>query len=115
MVYCLSCEKYPRDEKVIPSGSIFPTNVYKVRLISQNLPNPLPASGADVFGLADSTLFSVGSKLYVINGTNGSEIYIYDSEKFVLWSIVGGDPIPGDDKTSDVVSIGQVGFMLIRI
>lgn len=115
MVYCLSCEKYPRDKKVIPSGSIFPTNVYKVRLISQNLPNPLPASGADVFGLADSTLFSVGSILYVVNGTNGGEIYVYDSEQFVLWASIEHGYTPTGGKWSDVVGIGQVGYMVLRL
>lgn len=114
MIYCLSCEKYPREKNITPSDSIFPADVYKVRLLSQNLPNPFPTTGADVDGLADNTVFSVGSKLYVINGTNGSEIYIYDSGQFVLYASIGHTTTPSDDKQSDIVGVGQVGYMLLR-
>lgn len=115
MIYCLSCEKYPRDSYLTPQYSEFPINVFKVRLISSTTPSPLPSSGADVVGLADSTKFAVGSKLYVINGENGSEIYIYDSTQFVLWSSKGEKPTPSGDATSDIVGIGEVDYMILTI
>lgn len=87
MIYCLSCEKYPRDTKVIPYGSSFPINTFKVRLLSESVPNPMPTSGADVEGLADSTMFAVGSILYVRDDGNGvSKEYVYGDNGFQLWS-----------------------------
>ena len=115
MVYCLSCEKYPRDSYLIPQYSDFPIDVFKVRLISSTKPSPLPTSGADVVGLADTTKFSVGSKLYVTNGEDGSEIYVYDSQKFVLWSSKWHKPIPGGDNTSDIVGVGEVDYMILTM
>lgn len=85
MVYCLSCKKYPTDTKVIPYGSNFPSNVYEVRLLSNTLPSPLPTTGADVEGLANNTQFSVGSILYVVDGTNNSEVYVFVDGGFELW------------------------------
>ena len=113
MVYCLSCEKYPRDTQLIPEYSEFPIDVFKVRLISSVRPNPLPSSGVDVVGLADVTKFSVGSKLYVTNGENGSEIFVYDSNEFVLWTSSKWKPSPG--KTSDIVDIGEVDYMILKV
>ena len=115
MVHCLSCEKYPRDSHLIPQYSDFPIDVFKVRLISSVKPSPLPSSGADVVGLADSTRFSVGSKLYVTNGENGSEIYVYDSTQFVLWTSKGHKPTPGGDATSNIVGVGEVDYMILTI
>lgn len=115
MVYCLSVEKYPRDEKVIPYESVFPNNVYKVRLISSSLPNPLPSSGADVQNLSDNTEFAVGSKLYVVNGENGSEIYIYSDGRFILWGVTNSSPIPDEERYSNVVGVGQVGYMVLGV
>ena len=115
MVYCLSCEKYPRDSHLIPQYSDFPIDVFKVRLISSVKPSPLPSSGADVVGLADSTRFSVGSKLYVTNGENGSEIYVYDSTQFVLWTSKRHKPTPGGDATSNIVGVGEVDYMILTI
>lgn len=115
MIYCLSCEKYPRDSHLIPQYSDFPIDVFKVRLISSVKPSPLPSSGADVVGLADSTRFSVGSKLYVTNGENGSEIYTYDSTQFVLWTSKGHKPTPGGDATSNIVGVGEVDYMILTI
>lgn len=115
MVYCLTCEKYPRDSHVIPQYSEFPIDAFKVRLISSTKPSPLPSSGADVAGLADSAKFSAGSKLYVINGENGSEIYVYESNQFVLWTSKKHKPTPGDDKTSNVVGVGEVDYMILTI
>lgn len=115
MIYCLTCEKYPRDTKLIPQYSEFPIDVFKVRLISSTTPSPLPSSGADVVGLADSTKFAVGSRLYVTNGENGSEIYIYDSTQFVLWSSKGEKPTPSGDATSDIVGVGEVDYMILTI
>lgn len=115
MVYCLSCEKYPRDSHLIPQYSDFPIDVFKVRLISSVKPSPLPSSGADVVGLADSTRFSVGSKLYVTNGENGSEIYVYDSTQFVLWTSKKHKPTPGGDATSNIVGVGEVDYMILTI
>lgn len=115
MVYCLSCEKYPRDSHLIPQYSDFPIDVFKVRLISSVKPSPLPSSGADVVGLADSARFSVGSKLYVTNGENGSEIYVYDSTQFVLWTSKGHKPTPGGDATSNIVGVGEVDYMFLTI
>lgn len=85
MIHCLSCEKYPKDTKIIPFGSDFPINTFRVRLLSNDLPPTLPTSGADVQGLADDTRFSVGSILYVINGNNGSEVYVFVDGGFELW------------------------------
>ena len=94
MIYCLSCEKYPKDSKVIPFGSTFPINTFKVKLLSNALPSPLPTSGADVTGLADNTKFAVGSILYVTNGGSDSEEYVFTGEEFELWD----NPINIDDR-----------------
>lgn len=83
MIYFLSCEKYPRDEKVIPSGSDYPIDTFKVELLSDTTPDPLPTDGSDVEGLADSTKFAYGSTLLVRNGTNGkTDKYIYGENGF---------------------------------
>ena len=85
MIYCLSCDRYPTDTKVIPYGSDFPINTFRVRLLSSDTPSTLPTSGADVEGLADNASFSVGSILYVVNGTDGSEVYVFVDGGFELW------------------------------
>jgi hypothetical protein len=113
MVHCLSCERYPKDLRVIPYGSEFPLELYKVRLLSSFLPDPMPTSGADVEGLADNTQFAVGSLLYVVNGSQGSEIYVFDSEQFVLWSTASSYPTPEGDQSSDVVDVGEVDYMIL--
>lgn len=86
MIYCLSCEKYPTDTKVIPYGSDFPIDTFKVKLITKEKPTTMPKDGTDVVDLADGTKFAVGSLLYVINGDEESEIYIYIDDKFELWN-----------------------------
>lgn len=86
MIHCLSCYKYPYDTKVIPYGSAFPTNVFRVNLISKTLPNSMIITGNDVEELPNDCKFAVGSKLYVVNGNNGSEVYIWNSKKFVLFT-----------------------------
>lgn len=113
MIHCLSCEKYPTDTKVIPYNSDFPIDTFKVRLLSSFLPEPLPTSGADVVELADKTKFAVGSLLYVVNGSQGSEIYVFDSEQFVLWSATSYAPTPEGDQASDIVDIGEVDYMIL--
>ena len=85
MIYCLSCEKYPKDTKVIPFGSSFPINTFRVKLLSNDLPSTLPTSGADVQNLANDAMFSVGSILYVVNGNDGSEVYVFVDGGFELW------------------------------
>ena len=85
MIYCLSCDRYPTDTKVIPYGSDFPINTFRVRLLSSDTPSTLPTSGADVEGLADNASFSVGSILYVVNGEDGSEVYVFVDGGFELW------------------------------
>lgn len=81
MVFCISCEKYPRDTVV--QQPPFAQNEYRVRLFSATRPNPLPTTGADVFQLADSTTFALGSILYIAMGDGGSEIFIYEADGFV--------------------------------
>lgn len=115
MVYCLSCEKYHRDSHIEPQHSESANNVFKVRLISSVTPTFLPTSGADVIGLADNTKFSVGSKLYITNGESGSEIYIYDSNRFVLWSSKKCNSTSGESRTSNIVGIGEVDYMILTI
>lgn len=85
MIYCLSCERYPKDVKAIPLGSNFPANTFRVRLLSDTLPSPMPTNGSEVEGLADDANFSVGSILYVINGNDGSEVYVFIDDGFELW------------------------------
>lgn len=85
MIHCLSCEKYPKDTNVIPFGSSFPIDTVRVKLLSNAAPSTMPTSGADVEGLADSTKFSVGSLLYVIDGNDGSEVYVFVDGGFELW------------------------------
>ena len=85
MIYCLSCDRYPTDTKVIPYGSDFPIDTFRVRLLSSDTPSTLPTSGADVEGLADNASFSVGSILYVVNGEDGSEVYVFVDGGFELW------------------------------
>lgn len=85
MVYCLSCEKYPKDTKVIPNGSTFPIDTFKVKLISNELPSTMPRTGTDVEGLANDAKFSVGSLLYVVSGNDGSEVYVFVDNGFELW------------------------------
>ena len=101
----------------MPQYNELPINVFKVRLFSSTTPSALPSSGADVVGLAGSTKFAVGSKLYVTNGETGSEIYIYDSTQFVLWSSKGDKttPTPSEDATSDIVGVGEVDYMILTI
>lgn len=113
MVHCLSCERYPKDLKVIPYGSEFPLELYKVRLLSSFLPEPMPTSGADVEGLANNTQFSVGSLLYVVNGSKGSEVYVFTNDGFELWSSGASYPAPEGDQSSDVVDVGEVDYMIL--
>lgn len=113
MVHCLSCEKYPTDTKVIPYGSDFPIDTFKVRLLSSFLPEPMPTSGADVEELADKTKFAVGSILYVVNGSKGSEVYVFTNDGFELWSSGSSYPTPEGDQSSDVVDVGEVDYMIL--
>ena len=112
MIHCLSCYKYPYDTKVIPYGSNFPSNVFKVYLISKNLPSSLVLTGNDVEELPNDCKFAIGSKLYVVNGNDGSESYTWDSEKFVLFTVKDYSPIP-DEPESDIVNIGRVDYMTL--
>lgn len=86
MIYCLSCEKYPTDTKVIPYGSDFPIDAFKVKLITKERPSTMPKDGTDVEDLADGTKFAVGSLLYVVDSNGESEIYIYIDGRFELWN-----------------------------
>lgn len=91
MIYCLSCEKYPRDIKVIPYGSNFPIDTFKVRLLSDTTPTPLPKTGADVENLADTAKFAVGSLLFVRNGSsNKATTYVFVDGEFKLWTEANG-------------------------
>lgn len=85
MIYCLSCEKYPTDEKVIPYGSTFPIDTFTVRLLANEVPQTMPTSGADVEGLDDGAKFAVGSQLYVTNNGEDSKVYIFIDGAFQLW------------------------------
>ena len=113
MIYCLTCEKYPRNSYVTPQSNGLSNNLFKVRLITYTTPSPLPTSGADVVGLSDSVKFAVGSKLYVISGEHGFETYIHDSTQFVLWRSNGSDVTPSVDNTSDIVDVGEVDYMIL--
>ena len=112
MIHCLSCYKYPYDTKVIPFGSNFPTNVFRVNLISKNLPNSMVITGNDVEELPNDCRFAVGSKLYVVNGNDGSEVYTWNSERFVLFTVNDYSPTP-DEPESDIVNIGRVDYMTL--
>lgn len=109
MIHCLSCKKY-LDIKNVPIGSIFSTNVYKVNLISKNLPNNMALTGSDVEELPDDCRFADGSKLYIVNGNNGSEVYIYILNNFVLCTSF---IIPDGEPTSDLTNIGLVDYMIL--
>ncbi len=111
MIYCISCEKYPREKDNTQGGGVFSSNTYKVRLISSYTPSPMPTSGIDVMFLSDNTIFAIGSRLY-INGSNGCETYIYNGEEFVLWYEEYTET-PDDDNTSDLVGIGEVDYMIL--
>ena len=113
MIYCLTCEKYPRDSYVTPQNNEFSNNLFRVRLITYTTPSPLPSSGADVIGLSDSVRFSIGSKLYVVSGEHGFETYIHDSTQFVLWRSSGSDVTPSADSTSDITDVGEVDYMIL--
>lgn len=67
MIYCLSCEKYPKDTKVIPNGSTFPIDTFKVKLISNELPSTMPRTGADVEGLANDAKFAEFSNSLILD------------------------------------------------
>lgn len=112
MIHCLSCYRYPYDLKVIPSGSKFQSNVFKVYLISKELPNSMIITGADVEELPNDCKFAVGSKLYVINGNDSSEVYTWNSEKFVLFTVNEYSPVP-DEPESDIVNIGRADYMTL--
>ena len=99
MIHCISCEKYPTDEKAIPYGSTFPTNTYKVKLLSETKPYPLPTSGADVAELADNVQFAVGSELLVRSDEDGSTVYIYDGNGFKFLKDAEGASSGGADDT----------------
>lgn len=112
MIHCLSCYKYPYDTKVIPYGSNFPNDTFKVYLISKNLPNSMAITSDDIEELPSNCKFAIGSKLYVINGNDGSEVYIWDSKKFVLFNVNEYSPTP-DEPESDIVNIGRVDYMIL--
>ncbi len=98
MIHCFSCYKYPYDSKVIPYKSEFPTDTFRVYLISKNLPNSFVITSNDVEELPNNCKFAVGSKLFVVNGNDGSEVYAWDSEKFTLIDInVDSDKDEGGD------------------
>lgn len=80
MIHCLSCKKYPYDTKIMPYGSNFPIDTVKVYLISKDLPNSMMITGSDVEELPNDCKFAVGSKLYVINGNDSSEVYTWNNE-----------------------------------
>lgn len=112
MIHCLSCYKYPYDAKVIPYVSDFPIDAIKVYLISKNLPNSMVITGNDVEELPNNCKFAVGSKLYVVNGNDGSEVYVWNSERFVLFTAKDYSPVPGEPE-SDIVNIGLVDDMTL--
>lgn len=112
MIHCLSCYKYPYDTKVIPYGSNFPIDTVKVYLISKNLPSSMVITGSDVEELPNNCKFAVGSKLYVINGNDGSEVYTWNSERFVLFTAKDYSPTP-DELESDIVNMGRVDYMTL--
>ena len=85
MIKLISCERYPQDQKVIPYGSTFPIDKFRVRLITDSVPSSLNLTGADVDGLADTTEFAVGSILYVADGTDNVIRYVYIDGAFKLW------------------------------
>lgn len=94
MVYCVSCQKYPMDENVIPYGSTFPIDTFTVDLISDSPPSTLPSNGSDVENLADGTKFAVGSTLFVRKNSEGrGERYIYLDGSFKLYNGIKGDGI----------------------
>lgn len=92
MIHCLSCDKYPKDENVIPYGSTFPIDTFNVKLVTNNRPMTMPSSGADVVNLPDDTKFAVGSRLYVMNEGSDSEVYVFVDGGFLLWD----SPLPLD-------------------
>ncbi len=112
MIHCLSCYKYPYDSKVIPYKSEFPTDTFKVYLISKNLPNSFVITSNDVQELPNNCKFAVGSKLFVVNGNDGSEVYTWDSEKFVLFTVNEYSPVP-DEPESDLVNIGRADYAIV--
>ena len=52
------------------------------------------------------------SKLYIINGNDGSEVYTWNSERFVLFTVNDYSPTP-DEPESDIVNIGRVDYMTL--
>lgn len=90
MIYCLSCKRYPEDPKVIPYGSNFPIDTFRVKLLTDTVPSSLDLTGADVENLPNNVKFSVGSLLYVTQGDDGSEVYVNIDGSFELWD----SPIP---------------------
>lgn len=112
MIHCLSCKKYPYDTKIMPYGSNFPIDTVKVYLISKDLPNSMMITGSDVEELPNDCKFAVGSKLYVINGNDSSEVYTWNSEKFVLFTVNEYSPVP-DEPESDIVNIGRADYMTL--
>lgn len=69
-------------------------------------------TGNDVEELPNDCKFAIGSKLYVVNGNNGSEVYIWNSKKFVLFTAKDYSPISGEPE-SDIVDIGLVDYMTL--
>ena len=111
MINCISCKRYPTDQKVIPYGSTFPIDEFLVELITYDTPSTLPTNGSAVEELPNNCKFAVGSKLYVVNGTNGSEVYIYGTNGFAIQKKI--IPSSDADETSDVVDVGQADYMEI--
>jgi hypothetical protein len=69
-------------------------------------------TGNEVEELPNDCRFAVGSKLYVVNGNDGSEVYIWNSERFVLFTAKDYSPTP-DEPESDIVNIGRVDYMIL--
>lgn len=105
MIRCLSC----RSNSYLLAQDI---KKFRVSLISSELPDPLPTSGTDVEELPNNLQFALGSRLYIVNGSNGSEVYIYESDGFVLYIPKSTTPTEGDD-SSPIVNIGLVDYMIL--
>ncbi len=71
MIRCLSCHKSPDNP-----------NLYWVKLISDTPLNKMPTSGKDVIGLANSTMFAIGSEL-IVCVNQGTQKYIYGEKGFI--------------------------------
>ena len=76
-------------------------------ILSANAPASLEISGSDVDGLPDGFTLAAGSKLI----TATADYIAFTDGVFTLKSGSGGGGGGGEDKTSDKVGKGQVGYM----